>query len=434
MKSQISIAGCVLATAVLISACGANYTPTATESGGNAVPSAASSAEPVTQALDETVLARIRDAKLGAGYDVEAATLLGDAKEIALALDKGAIRKPATGDAYSFISYDGAEKWSVAVPGSPSLHRIVWDDKEYVVFSKREMVKGDSSGISKVPDAAFNVELVHDAVTGKLVKEHRTPDSDSDPNVWTTPQKWNFDPGYNGQNGLLYMQWKNFGGSKKTSAYRTMNPVTGEVIKEITVDPAATTKVVLSGVTSTGDFVLWKGSMTSTEASVTIPGVVEIPNVRDAVFTGEYLLASVTSSTVGQGKVAVYDGGNGKLIAEMAACGGSGGAQTTTSANGRFLIWGNAAVDTETGKAFCGVETETQKGLNIAVVDNKGNVYGESPATSRSTEFGYQVNIVDGTSSPIGKLPVAITRDQIGVFVPGNEGYPDKAFAVPLTK
>jgi hypothetical protein len=433
MKTSHVLSGCALAATLLVTGCGATPEPASNEQPG--APSSAASLQPTAKSIDPGVLKNLESMKLGTGYDVAATTFLKPATAIAAVLDKGVITKPLDADtAYTFIDYDGTEGWIVTAPKVQQVNRIVWDGKEYVAFFTTDIVKGDTSGISKSQDAQFSVVSVYDTENGKLVKEHRAAGPDkSGSNEWVLPMVWNQDPSYTGQNGLEYSRWKPSGGQNRAAGHKTVNPVTGETIKEIDIPLDGPDSVTMSGVTSAGDFILRKGSRSSPASSLSIPGLPGIPDVRNARVSGKFIFTEINSPGGTSPRIQVLDGSTGKSVAEPIVCGGDL-AEPKSSANGRFHMIGNFAVDTQTGKTFCGDETKDQKGLKLAAVDNNGNVYGKSTSSDKSGNFGYQVGIVDETSAPIGKLPVAINKDQIGVFEIEPNGFIQSAFAVPLKK
>jgi hypothetical protein len=437
MKSKV-IASTFLLGALLLTGCGAATAPASDNKDASAAASPSSTPTPAKKTGEEWMRSNLASKKPGTTFDTDNSVALDGFKIALVVLDHGIVGMKSNSDTTAtFVGFDGIEGWTVPTGG---LSRIIWDNKEYLVSRTTAVTKGSDQTLDKTADKSAQVIKVYDTETGKVVKEHVIPvpttPSEAD---WVRPRLWHEvgeaanTLGMNSphQNGLLFSRET----GNKDLAYKTVNPLTGETIKEFTVpqNPKVTTR--LAGVTAAGDFVVWAASSVNQDSTIIIPGVADFEGAQAAVFDGKFLFAErpVPDGTMPIGLV--YDGATGKPVSDPDT---SSWGQTSTSPNGRYVYGVGKVLDTQTKKVWKSGQ-KGQVAVTVVAVDDNGVAYTVVPESSgrdvpASTAFGYQVNVADGSSSAIGIAPSAISRGGFAVYQPDKRSAAEAVVVVPFKK
>jgi hypothetical protein len=366
----------------------------------------------------------------GIGFDLQNTVLFEGFTEVVAVLDQGVLltKNGATGS--TFFKFDGTVGWSIPDGGN----RIIWDGKEYLVSIGSTTTEGSNQSLDVEADKTVSTIRVYDTETGKVVKEHSAPvPAKPTENDWVRPRIWHQntigpkqqDLNSQYQNGLLFSREK----GNKDIGYKTVNPITGETIKEYTVPENPKRAVNIVGITAAGDFVVRDASKVAQDSITILPGVAEIPGLDTASFDGKYLHGELPGPNGTKRLGVIYDGATGKAFTDPKV---GSTALNGTSPNGRYLYSGNEVLDTQTMKRWASGENG-QRPVTVLAVDDKGVAYTVAPDQAGSV-FGYQMNIADGSSSAIDSAPIAISRSQFAVYKPDSGAVFDDIYAVPLKK
>jgi hypothetical protein len=427
MKSKV-IASTFLLGALLLTGCGAEAIP-------ESAPAPSPSATPTKKSAPEWKMSAIAETKPGTGFDLQNTVFFEGFTEIVAVLDQGVLLTKGDATGSTFVKFDGTVGWSIPDGGS----RIIWDGKEYLVSIGSATTTGSNQSLDVEADKTVSTIRVYDTETGKVVKEHSAPVAAAPTeNDWVRPRIWHqniigpksqrLDSQY--QNGLLFFREK----GNKDIGYKTVNPITGETIKEYTVPENPKRAVRLIGITAAGDFVVRDASKVAQDSITILPGVAELPGLDSATFDGKYLHGELPGPNGTTRLGVIYDGATGKALTDPKV---GSTALNGTSPNGRYLYGGTEVLDTQTMKRWASGENG-QRSVGVATVDDKGTAYTVVPeATGRelaSDVFGYEMNIADGSSSPIGSAPAGISRSQFAVYKPDSGEVFDDIYAVPLKK
>lgn len=417
--------------ALFITGCGAGADPGSEKGGGV---EADSSASPQTgrKEISGTDRAIINEMKLGSSWDVDHGVVVPKTRYSAI-LDKGIIVKTTDEQtkkgSFSLIKFDGNKVWTSDDAGY-NFSRLWWDGKEYLLATTLAVSADNKETLAKQTDTIQETIHVFDTETGKSVYTMSASDpvaGSVSPSEWKYAQPWN--SSYTEQNGIQLTKWANTGPAKTSVvvATKTINPLTGATIKEMSPEPKTeTTAMRIAGIDPRGDFitsrVLGPGATPGTASRVIrVPGLPDLPNYRPLGNTnGRYTLA--TTDQFKNGAYSIVDLKTNTILVDEIKCSHEGNEFRITP-NGRYLIAGNAVIDTESKKVYCGDETDSQNELKPTLVSNDGTIFGISNGKGAEAfqKIRYTVDFATGKSEAVRFHPSAFTKDNFGLFVDTQE-------------
>lgn len=295
--------------------------------------------------------------------------------------------------------------------GVDPLRLLKWEDKFYVVAQQVAEVRSSASGLQAGSEKyVFNTYVV-ELETGKLANTVTSEKAigstqGTSPFIPLTRNAGQDTVKYPYISALLFN-----GVVNNNNVFRSLNPLTGEVLSESGTSSFGTGGVPIENyVSSFEGFVINKVVGSFGDFNLIRSGSTNTANIRHS------LVNKVTGIKAGSMDCVPSNNGNvGKVV---------------YSPDFRYLAFeGNLAFDTKTGKTFCGSKTETQSGFSIQAISNDGEMFGSNDSGNLLKVSLEDSKVVDLYETMNHDVPLLITAEGNGVFAKDS-----KYIMAPLTE